>query len=112
VSGAEMLINLTNDSWSKTKSAQIQHYAVARFRAIESRKALVRSTNSGVTCVIGADGRILAELPQFITDSLVVDVPIYSTSPTLCMRWGDLVCVDLCNFYRPALLLGNISIQN
>jgi len=89
VRGAEMLINLTNDSWSKTKSAQIQHYAVARFRAIESRKALVRSTNSGVTCVIGADGRILAELPQFITDSLVVDVPIYSTSPTLCMRWGD-----------------------
>ena len=45
--GADLLINLTNDSWSTKKSAQIQHWAIARFRAIENRRTLVRSTNSG-----------------------------------------------------------------
>lgn len=87
--GADMLINLTNDSWSRTQSAQIQHYAVARIRAIESRKTLVRSTNSGVTCVVGANGKNIEELPQFIADSTIVDVPLYRTNLTFYMRFGD-----------------------
>jgi len=87
--GADLLINLTNDSWSRTLSAQIQHYAVARFRAIESRKALVRSTNAGVTCVVGADGRNLVELPQFKAESIIVDVPLYASPLTFYMRLGD-----------------------
>ncbi len=87
--GADLLINLTNDSWSRTRSAQVQHYAVACFRAIESRRTLVRSTNSGVTCVVGADGRNIIELPQFVADSTIVDVPVYRTTMTLFMRLGD-----------------------
>lgn len=87
--GADLLINLTNDSWSRTMSAQIQHYAVARFRAIEGRKALVRSTNSGVTCVVGADGRNISELEQFKADSIIVDVPIYTAPMTFYTRFGD-----------------------
>lgn len=87
--GADLLINLTNDSWSRTESAQIQHYAVARFRAIELRRTLVRSTNSGVTCVIGADGRSILELPQFSASSVVVDVPVIRAPLTLYARHGD-----------------------
>jgi len=87
--GADLLINLTNDSWSRTRSAQVQHYAVARIRAIESRRTLVRSTNAGVTCVVGADGRNIMELPQFIADSAIVDVPVYRTSQTFYVRFGD-----------------------
>jgi apolipoprotein N-acyltransferase len=87
--GADVLINLTNDSWSRTTSAQIQHYAVARFRAIESRKTLVRSTNSGVTCVIGANGKSIIELSPFVAESAIVDVPLYSAKPTTYMRFGD-----------------------
>ncbi|HNP92280.1 MAG TPA: apolipoprotein N-acyltransferase [Rectinema sp.] len=87
--GADLLINLTNDSWSRTESAQIQHYAVARLRAIETRRALVRSTNSGVTCVVGADGKNIAELAQFITTSMVVDVPIYESHFTFYLIFGD-----------------------
>lgn len=89
IRGADLLINLTNDSWSRTMSAQIQHYAVARFRAIESRKTLVRSTNSGVTCVVGADGKNIAELEQFKADSIIVDVPIYAVPMTFYIRFGD-----------------------
>ncbi|MCX8014101.1 MAG: apolipoprotein N-acyltransferase, partial [Rectinema sp.] len=81
--GADLFINLTNDSWSRTQSAQIQHYAVARFRAIEHRRTLVRSTNSGVTCVIDADGRSILELPQFQANSAIVDVPVYHSPLTI-----------------------------
>lgn len=87
--GADLFINLTNDSWSRTESAQIQHYAVARFRAIELRRTLVRSTNSGVTCVIGADGRSIMELPQFRASSVIVDVPVIRTPFTMYARCGD-----------------------
>ncbi len=88
--GADLLINLTNISWSRTESAEIQHWAAARFRAIEARKTLIRSTNGGVSCVIDAYGKTLEELPLFKPESKFVDVPILrTTSPTLYIRWGD-----------------------
>ena len=63
--GADLLINLTDMSWSKTESAEIQQWAAARFRAIEARKTLVRSTNGGVSCVVGPYGQVLDSLPLF-----------------------------------------------
>lgn len=77
--GADVLINLTNNSWSRTDSAQIQHFVAARFRAIENRRTLVRSTNSGVTVVVDAYGRSIAELPMFESRALRTTVPIYTT---------------------------------
>ena len=93
--GAEMIINLTNNSWSRTEAAQIQHFASARLRAVENRVALVRSTNSGVTAVVDATGRTLKELPMFEPGYLLVDVPIYQQMSTLYTRWGDWVGILL-----------------
>lgn len=88
--GADLLVNLTNDSWSRTKSAQIQHWAIARIRAIENRRTLVRSTNSGVTCVVGPHGEVLFEMPQFQPYSAIVDVPVfYSDAMTIYTTYGD-----------------------
>ena len=87
--GAELLINLTNDSWSLSASAQIQHLAAARFRAIENRRSLVRSTNSGCTAVIDAQGRTIACLPMFTADYLAADVPVQCGSPTVYFLLGD-----------------------
>ncbi|MFA6506938.1 MAG: apolipoprotein N-acyltransferase [Treponemataceae bacterium] len=78
--GADILINLTNDSWSKTVSAETQHFVVARFRAIENRRVLVRSTNGGVTAIVNAEGKTIASLPLFTENTLVVDVPIQKSS--------------------------------
>lgn len=77
--GADVLINLTNNSWSHTDSAQIQHFVGARLRAIENRRTLVRSTNSGLTAVVDAYGRTIAELPMFVPASLATTVPVYET---------------------------------
>jgi len=87
--GAELLINLTNDSWSQTNSAEVQHLAAARFRTVENRRTLVRSTNSGCTVVIDAQGRIIAGLPMFTADYLAVDVPVELGGPTLYFLLGD-----------------------
>jgi apolipoprotein N-acyltransferase len=97
--GADLLINLTDISWSKTESAEIQHWAAARFRAIEARKTLVRSTNGGVSCVVGPYGEMLDSLPLFKPVSKFVEIPIFKdASPTVYIRWGDW-------FARAAVLL-------
>lgn len=88
--GAELLINLTNDAWSRQVSAETHHFVVARFRAVENRRTLVRGTNAGVTAVVDAHGRVLASLPLFVEASVPVEVPVYQESiPTVYTRFGD-----------------------
>ena len=86
---SNILINLTNDSWSKTASAEYQHFAVAYFRALELRTPLVRSTNGGFTCVVDPVGNITASLPLFTADALSVSVPIYPYRRTFYAQWKD-----------------------
>ncbi len=76
-SGADMFINLSNDSWSKTISGETQHLAAARLRAIENRRVLIRSTNAGVTTVIDPWGRMNYTLPLFQSQTVTADVPVY-----------------------------------
>ncbi|UTC78610.1 apolipoprotein N-acyltransferase [Treponema sp. OMZ 799] len=88
-SGSDLLINITNDSWSKTKSAEYQHFVVAHFRAIELRTTLVRSTNSGYSVVVDPKGKILADLPLFEAESLYTKVPIYEHTKTFYASYKD-----------------------
>jgi apolipoprotein N-acyltransferase len=104
--GAELLVNLTNDSWSKTDSAEIQHFVAARFRAIELRRTLVRSTNGGVSAVIGPDGRILDSLPLFVSTAKFVEIPVYTGEITPYLAYGDwFAAVLACILVAIALIL-------
>lgn len=87
--GAELLVNLTNNSWSRRESAQIQHYVAARLRAIELRTTLVRGTNSGLSTVVDARGRRHDTMPMFTGAVRRVSVPIYEPQWTLYRAWGD-----------------------
>ena len=89
--GARLLINLTNNAWSQTNSAQTQHFVAARFRSIETRTALIRSTNSGITTAFDRYGNVLGELPPFQASYLNINVPIYDEdSPlTIYAKFGD-----------------------
>lgn len=87
--GADMIINLTNDSWSGSVPSQMQHMAMAVFRAVELKRTVVRSSNSGMTCVIDPDGRIETMLEPFTADYLIEDAPIYTEKTTLYYHLGD-----------------------
>jgi len=87
--GAEALVNITNDAWSFSEPGAMQHMTMAVFRATEARRAVVRATNAGITCLIDPNGRVLERLPAFTEGVLVGEVPIYTEGTTLYRRWGD-----------------------
>ena len=87
--GAQVLVNMTNDSWSFSVPAEVQHMMMGVFRAVENRRSVVRSTNGGMTVTIVPDGRITQVLEPFTADYLVGTVPVVDGTPTLYTRWGD-----------------------
>ncbi len=62
--GADFILNQTNDGWFGRTKASYEHLALAKFRAIENRVPIVRSTNSGVSVFISATGRYTTRLTK------------------------------------------------
>jgi apolipoprotein N-acyltransferase len=85
--GANMLVNITNDAWFGRSSAPWQHFSMAVFRAVETRRSLARAANTGVSGFIDPVGRISASLPLFETGYLTGDLPICSEQ-TFYVRYG------------------------
>jgi apolipoprotein N-acyltransferase len=88
--GAELLINVSNDGWFGHSSALGQHVAMARVRAAENRRWLLRDTNTGDTVSVDPYGRIVARLARYSRG--VLDAPYaFRGDTTLYTRWGDWV---------------------
>ena len=88
--GAELLINISNDGWFGRSAAPDQHLRMARLRAVENRRWLLRDTNSGYTVSVDPYGRIVASLAPDSRASL--DAPYdFRSDRTLYVRWGDWV---------------------
>jgi apolipoprotein N-acyltransferase len=88
-SGAELIVNLSNDAWSRSVPAQMQHLSMAVFRAVENSRSMVRSTASGQTCAVDPSGRIIAMAEPFTETALTVEVPVV-VRRALYTLWGDL----------------------
>jgi apolipoprotein N-acyltransferase len=86
--GANLLVNLTNDAWFGDTVAPWAHARLAEWRAIETRRNLVRVTNTGVTTVINPKGEMLDSLPLFTPAVLTAKVEIME-GETLYVRYGD-----------------------
>ncbi len=87
--GAQILVNMTNDSWSGSIPAEMQHTAMAVFRAVENRRTMVRGTNAGITCTIEPDGEITKMIEPFQEAYMINSVPVYEETDTLYTKWGD-----------------------
>lgn len=88
--GAHFLANLTNDAWYGRSAAAKQHFALSVFRAVETRRSLVRATNTGVSGIIDPTGRIIAMSPLF--EAGVITGPIrLGNGRTPYVRFGDWV---------------------
>ena len=62
---ATFLVNVSNDAWFDDSWAPPQHLQMARMRALETERPLLRATNTGMTAIVDAKGRVLAQAPQF-----------------------------------------------
>jgi apolipoprotein N-acyltransferase len=89
--GAELLINLSNDGWFGRSAAPAQHLMMARVRAIESRRWLLRDTNNGFTVSVDPYGRIVASLPTDIRGELEAPYD-FCSDMTPYVRFGDWLC--------------------
>jgi apolipoprotein N-acyltransferase len=85
---ATLLVNVSNVAWFGDSLAPAQHLQIARLRAVETGRAHLAATNTGVTAAIDRDGAVLARLPQYTTGRLEVSVQGYDGA-TPYMRLGD-----------------------
>ena len=67
---AGILVNISNDAWFGDSAAPHQHLQMARMRAMETGRYLLRATNTGVTAIINEKGLVLKRSPQFIPATL------------------------------------------
>ncbi|MBN2362391.1 MAG: apolipoprotein N-acyltransferase [Deltaproteobacteria bacterium] len=82
------IFNLTNDSWYGDTTEPLEHLVLASFRAIENRRPLVRSTNTGISVFIDPVGRIQRRSGQWTREVVVDEVPMM-TGRTVFMVVGN-----------------------
>jgi apolipoprotein N-acyltransferase len=92
---ATLLANVSNVAWFGDSLAPAQHLQIARARAIETGRAHLAATNTGITAAIGRDGRLIGRLAPFVQGRLEVEVQGY-TGATPYVRFGDWPALAAC----------------
>ena len=86
---AQVLINVTNDSWYGSWQEPWQHLVMNLARAVEVRRPLVRATNTGFSTVIQSDGTVMKQSPLNKPWVYLYEIPYDENPPTtLFMSWG------------------------
>lgn len=106
LAGADVLVNLSDDGWYGDSSAPFQHLNMARMRAIENRRWLLRDTNTGVTASIAPDGRVVETMLRHRRGAAVMHFN-FADGLTFYTRHGDLFAygcavVTVCLLGAPA----------
>ena len=91
---ATLMLNISNLAWYGRSLAQPQHLQIARTRALETGRPMLRSTNTGMTALVMPDGSVTGVLPQFERGALEVEVRGYR-GLTPYARVGDLLALGL-----------------
>lgn len=103
---ASLLVNVSNVAWFGDSLAPAQHLQIAQMRALEAGRMMLRATNTGMTAIVGADGRVLSVLAPFTRGALTGEVRGYAGT-TPYVRWGNwpavlgaLLVVGACGAFR------------
>ena len=76
MNGADILTTITNDAWFGKTSAAQQHLSIAVFRAVETRRTVVRAANTGISGFIDPKGKLLETTALFTDQTLTRNVPM------------------------------------
>jgi apolipoprotein N-acyltransferase len=93
--GAEVLVNITNDGWFGRSAGPEQHNAMAIVRAVENKRYLLRSANTGVSMVVDPMGRVVTSLDLHEDGVIIARIqPLQERTPFT--RWGNLPATLAC----------------
>jgi len=87
-SGAEALVNLSNDGYFGHSAAHEQHLEIVRMRAAENRRWILRATNDGISASIDPRGRVVERMKPFVQTAALMPYD-YERTETLYTRYGD-----------------------
>jgi apolipoprotein N-acyltransferase len=91
---AAVLVTVSNDAWFGTSIGPAQHLQIARARAVETGRYLLRATNTGITAIVAPDGAVQGRIPQFQVEVLAGEIfPMGGMTPYA--RTGDLAVIAL-----------------
>jgi len=102
--GAGVLVNISNDAWYGDSAAAYQHLEMARLRAIENHRYLLRATNNGLTTLIDPYGRVLKQIPRYQRLAMPANFD-FETEVTFYTAHGDLFAW-MCAMIGTLLLIG------
>ena len=94
LAGSQLLVNITNDGWFQDTKAPFMHLQGAVFRAVENRRSLVRCANTGVSCFINPQGKILNQAEDknhkmtYVSGCRTEEVP-FNSKISFYTRFGD-----------------------
>jgi apolipoprotein N-acyltransferase len=100
--GSQLIVNLTNDGWYGRSAAPYQHLEIARWRAVENRRYLLRATNSGFSAVIEPTGNIQS-VTGLMQEGICEGRFAFLSEKTIYTRYGE-VLVFLCAI----ILMGSV----
>jgi len=93
--GAELLVTITNDAWFDVSAAPYQHLSMARMRAIETGRWMVRAGTTGISAIVDPTGALVAEMPLGERGVLTAEVGIRDEQTPYVRRgdWAAWMCV-------------------
>lgn len=100
-----VLVNITNDAWFGNSREPLIHLALATFRAVETRRFLVRATNTGISAFVDPAGRIIEQTPVFARANLIHPVALLAgvTPYVILGDWVAVICLGaLLIWLRPS----------
>ncbi len=110
--GSQLVVNLTNDEWYGDSAAPYQHFAMARWRAIENRRYLLRAANSGISAIVEPTGRVQIST-EILQEAVCEGRFAFLEHKTFYTRYGDVFifacAIIVVGFFIVAFMADSIS---
>ena len=107
---SNLLVTISNDTWFGSSYGPIQHLEIAQNRALEHKKSLLRSTNSGISAFISKEGKIIEKQGYFEEKLLKKEIELYK-GKTFYAKYGNLPLFSILGVILIYIIIANIKVS-